>query len=823
VKSLSLLLALAVAAPMAADCPSVSWLEQSSADATGLPFLNNIVAVDFDHDGNDDIVYHQGQGSSNGTLFMARSTGNHSCETPVTLATEMSSPLKAGDINGDGWTDVVTTTIGGSMVVFPGAASGFGSPWFPGPGVRTFDLGNFDGDPQLEIVTAGDGTVAYWDFSGGTFVKQAQRADGTTMIGVAGGDFDGDGRTDIAIATWNPMALRVFFRNADATFTSPVVLTVGTQPTAIAAGDLNGDGKAEIALADWEDTNIRIYRAAPSRQFTQSAPLPLKKPNQTPFGAGVQLFDVSGDGKLDLLGSTPNGWWLSTWVNAGDGTFLSPSFTDNAGPGAYAIGDFDGDDTLDIYSATFEGRHFFSAACATQVYAYPRAQLISAVDPAVLNAVISGFPATPPPDRGNVTFREGATVLGVASVDATGAAALSVEGLTVGEHTLVADFSGNAAVPAGLSLPFVQTVTNDVTTLTITTPEESPVHGVPWPVTIEVEGDTQAFVDVYVDGVLRHRHHLPNNPLNLVMNAGAHTIRVFYQGTSFLAAAEEELSVTAAKAAAAMEISGERSVRTGTAHALQFTLSGPEGAPVPTGTVTLTENGVTRGSGSLVNGVATINVTFALGAHDVRATYGGNAGYQSKFTDFTLHVLPNFPVSIAARGIPGSIHIAYALWPDVNPESLKLFRRVNGTTEWSWLSSWNRNDGRDLTAAAGTAYEYRLDAQLTGGTPINSNMDTAIRFNDDPLTAGLKIKQLHFNEIRMAVNLLRAQAGLSPFHFEAGFSTNRIIRASHINGLRTAVNEARAALGMSTFSFAAISAGTKVNAADVLQVRDAAR
>jgi hypothetical protein len=208
----------------------------------------------------------------------------------------------------------------------------------------------------------------------------------------------------------------------------------------------------------------------------------------------------------------------------------------------------------------------------------------------------------------------------------------------------------------------------------------------------------------------------------------------------------------------------------------------------------------------------------------VRATYSGNAIYESVSQNFTVQVLPNFPLAIEARGIPGAIHIGYVLWPDINPETLKLYRRVHGTTDWTWLSSWNRNTGLDLTAGAGTAFEYRLDGQLTGGTPINSNMDTAIRFNDDPITAGMKIRQLHFNEIRTAVNLLREQALLSPFNFEAGFSTNKIIRASHINGLRTAVNEARSALGMSTVSFtSAIAAGTKIKAAEVLQVRDAAR
>ncbi|HEY0158758.1 MAG TPA: FG-GAP-like repeat-containing protein [Thermoanaerobaculia bacterium] len=820
-KTLALLAVLAIAAPLSADCPSVRWVEQASASAD-VP-VYDIRAVDFNGDGDDDLVTFEDDATSKRHLYTRRSNGDGTFQEKVHLAEGVYFNYAAGDVDGDGHPELLAAN-GSTVEIFPGTGSGFSTDRTylgSGDNVRALDFGNFDADPALELVTGGSALV-YYDNVNGAFVERARTAITSQVIDVAAGDFDGDGRVDVAVNSWNPMRIQVFFRNAGATFTAPLNLTPGTQPQRVDAGDVNGDGKAELAVADWEDTNITLFRPSGTRQFT-STPFSLHKPNALAWGAGVELRDVSGDGKEDLLGTTPNGHWLVTWISAGDGTFLTPSFTDGAGAMGFAVGDFDGDGVLNVASAPFGSLRTFTLSCTPQVLGWTRAELISAGDPAVLRAAIVGFPTVPPQNRGTVTFRKGTTVLGVVDVDAAGKAGpLSVPGLAVGEHVLTAEFSGNAAVAAATSEPFTQTVTNDRNTLELLT-EGQPVHGTPWPVEIRLNDGVEVFVDVEVDGV-HQLFYTGHNPLKLVLNAGPHTLNVFYEGNSFSPGAEAVLSFTTAKATPSIASSGALTVRAGTAHALQFTLAGPAGAAPPAGTVTLTENGTVRGSATLANGVATINATFPRGVHKVRATYGGNANFESVFVDLTLQVTPNFPLAIEARGIPGAIHIGYSLWPDINPDSLKLYRRVYGSADWLWLSSWSRANGLDLAAAVGVTYEYRLDGQLTSGSPINSNMDTALRFTDDPLAAGMTVRHAHFKELRAAVNLLRQEAGQSPFNFEAGFETQKIIRASHVNALRTALNETRARLGMETISFGpAIVAGGRIKASEVLAVRDGAR
>lgn len=135
------------------------------------------------------------------------------------------------------------------------------------------------------------------------------------------------------------------------------------------------------------------------------------------------------------------------------------------------------------------------------------------------------------------------------------------------------------------------------------------------------------------------------------------------------------------------------------------------------------------------------------------------------------------------------------------------------------------------TVTAGQTVVYKVRAtDPTNGTSLYSLPDaaTTIFFTDDPLVAQVSsVDAAHLTELRLAVNAIRAAAGLpaATFTDTSPFSTT-VIKASHCQELRTALNAARATLGLSsvTFTDASLVTGTtKVRAVHLQEIRNAVK
>ena len=80
------------------------------------------------------------------------------------------------------------------------------------------------------------------------------------------GDFNGDGRTDLAIADQgdldiddggtDPGGVSVLLGNGDGTFQDQVTYAAGDHPYALVAGDFNGDGRTDLAVANFYDHDV---------------------------------------------------------------------------------------------------------------------------------------------------------------------------------------------------------------------------------------------------------------------------------------------------------------------------------------------------------------------------------------------------------------------------------------------------------------------------------------------------------------------------------------------------------------------------------------
>ena len=84
----------------------------------------------------------------------------------------------------------------------------------------------------------------------GTFQPQVTYAVGSSPIALVAGDFNGDGRTDLAVANAGSNDVSVLLGNGDGTFQTQVTYAVGSDPDALVAGDFNGDGRTDLAVAN---------------------------------------------------------------------------------------------------------------------------------------------------------------------------------------------------------------------------------------------------------------------------------------------------------------------------------------------------------------------------------------------------------------------------------------------------------------------------------------------------------------------------------------------------------------------------------------------
>jgi FG-GAP-like repeat len=278
--------------------------------------LRGIVAADMNGDGKLDLtVSYDGLNGGPGGVATILGNGDGTFQAPVaSLVTAENSgclptTMVAADVNGDGNLDLVSTCAIGLRVDLGNgdgtftAGFTFTSPVFTGGGARVTSVavGDFNNDGKLDVAFAavpqyldvmlgnGDGTFAaptvVYDFGPGAGVSS-----------VAAADFDGDGNLDLAIYYYLSSAgqLSILRGNGDGTFQAPLTLAglsnyspYGIPP--LLTGDFNGDGHVDIAV----DSEIILIESLASPVNYKEVPIP---------GYWAVAGDFNGDGRLDLAG-----------------------------------------------------------------------------------------------------------------------------------------------------------------------------------------------------------------------------------------------------------------------------------------------------------------------------------------------------------------------------------------------------------------------------------------------------------------------------------------------------------------------------------------
>ena len=278
------------------------------------------------------------------------------------------------DLNADGRLDLVAANMNSKelSVLLGLSGGGFGpQTLLPAGSVynspRSVAIADFNGDGRPDLAVANDGSIfirrgfvsVFLGSGDGTFSPQMVFDAGANPAFVTTGDFNNDGRKDLAVADLGPgdpfpsPDILVLPGFGDGTFSAPLATGGGNAPRSIAVGDFNGDGRQDLAVArthrstpDTTPSDVSVLLGAGDGSFGPETHY------QTTLGANsVAVGDFDRDGRQDLAVANSLANDISLLPGLGDGTFgPQSSFAVGATPSSIAAGDFNGDGALDLAS-----------------------------------------------------------------------------------------------------------------------------------------------------------------------------------------------------------------------------------------------------------------------------------------------------------------------------------------------------------------------------------------------------------------------------------------------------------------------------------------
>ena len=240
---------------------------------------------------------------------------------------------------------------------FPLAAQvSFNSTTYPAPANTSPNYSiaaDIDRDGNADVISTDNfnAQLLIWYGTGGGKFGSAEIVGNLDGKGgdLAVGDFNRDGKLDIAVATGQNQAIDVLINNGNRSFSTTSVSTLDW-PSYLAVADFNHDGKLDIAVSSYKvetsTSYIQIYFGNGDGTFTAGS-------QTLPFSSyqNYYLFarDLNRDGKIDLLSV---GAPATVFLNNGDGTFTAAQTLNAPGGGTYtyaAVGDFNGDTAPDLF------------------------------------------------------------------------------------------------------------------------------------------------------------------------------------------------------------------------------------------------------------------------------------------------------------------------------------------------------------------------------------------------------------------------------------------------------------------------------------------
>jgi hypothetical protein len=347
--------------------------------ATSVPSGRTATALatgDFNHDGKTDYITANFDSNTVSVVLGRRNGKFVDIGAGLPIATDFPNQIISADFNGDGLPDLAlvdtgVNEIGQAVEILLGTNNGGFGPAtaFPtGTQPEGLTATDFNHDGHLDLVVTNFGNFLNGDRGGvslllgngdGSFQAPANFAAGDFPVGIASGDFNGDGNPDVVVADFGTSAgvaaVTLLLGNGNNGFApaqNVVTFPEFTVFTNILSGDFNNDGKQDIAyISELNDNRVSVQFGNGDGTFQAAIPVLIRSAFTTIFfdfevgdfnNDGIADFAVEEDGSTEIVLNDGNGHFTSSGVFS-EGNGATFTFVPKL-----VLADFNGDGALDV-------------------------------------------------------------------------------------------------------------------------------------------------------------------------------------------------------------------------------------------------------------------------------------------------------------------------------------------------------------------------------------------------------------------------------------------------------------------------------------------